>query len=515
MLKHKKSLILIAAIIMAVTAVLTGCGKDSSKDGETTATGQKTTTAEQQATTAAPTETKKDPVTIIWYAPGDDQSNPEPVYEEVNKLLLDKYNLKLDFRTFPFGTYDEKISMIISSREEYDLCFTTQAWLNKYPVQVSRDAFLALDDYLPNYPDLIAAIPENILEQMRERGKIYAIPNYQISYSQWGLFFRKDLIEESGFDYKSIKTYMDAEPFWRWVVENRPEFFPTQESWQNQLEDVDHEWIDVVHDAVFRKGDPTYKLTMMDEKEESMANRRGPWYLGTRNRMMWEKGYLRKDSPTVVDENPDRAAGRYASFAGVVKPGGEAEVSERNGAEYVQVALEKPYSSMSSTRAAMTAVNAMTKHPEEAIKMLEIAAADAEFVNLLNFGIEGVNYNMVNNRVERVPDSGYFYNAVWTFGNQFLAKLMPGQPDDVWEETDRLNRESEVSPVNGFSFNNENVVNEIANVSAVRKEFARWNFMDNYEEIYDETLAKLKAAGRDKILEEIQRQLNDWVKANK
>lgn len=513
MSKVKRALSILVVTFITAAILFTGCTAEPGGSTPTATPEPEDTTPEETPTP----EPQKDPVTIIWYSGGDDQGNAELVYEKVNEILLERHNILLDFRTFPFGTYDEKMNLIINSAEDYDLCLTTQSWINKYPVQVSKGAFLALDDYLPNYPILTESLPEFLFEQARENGKIYAIPNYQITYSQWGMLFRKDLIDESGFDVNSIKTYLDIEPFWQWVVDNHPELYPTKVTYKSELIDVDHEWVSVAHDAVFNKNDPTWTLTMLDEKEESMAAQRGAWYFGQLINSMWKKGYLRPDSATVQDDSPDVAAGKYASMPGVIKPGGEIEAKEKYGGgqyDWIQVGIEKPYTTAIAARASMTAVNALSKHPEEALRMLEIMNTDAEIFNMMNFGIEDVNYTMVDGKVQPIDGSGYFYNAAWAIGNQFNAKLMVGQLDGIWEETDRLNREAEVTPINGFTFNNENVVNEIANISAVGKEFSRWEFEDDFESRYDERLAKLKAAGRDKVLAEVQAQLNAWRELN-
>ncbi len=53
------------------------------------------------------------------------------------------------------------MNMLISSGEEFDVCFTTQSWLNKYQPNVSRGAFLALDDLIDEHaPDLKEVLPE-------------------------------------------------------------------------------------------------------------------------------------------------------------------------------------------------------------------------------------------------------------------------------------------------------------------------------------------------------------------
>lgn len=178
MSKSKRILTVFFAVLLTVTATVTGCqknktGSDSSSKSSTSSTAE-----------------KKPAVTITWYSGGDDQQNPKPVMDKINSILLDKYNIQLDFKTIPFGSYDEKMNMIISSGTNYDLCFTSQSWVNKYPVQVAKGAFLALDDYLPKYPKLKSALPDFLFEQARVNGKIYAIPNYQITYSQFLNSFR-------------------------------------------------------------------------------------------------------------------------------------------------------------------------------------------------------------------------------------------------------------------------------------------------------------------------------------
>ena len=513
MTKLKRTIIIVLAMLLAVVLAFTGC--QPSKPSGDTGTVDPTPAPTTEATEEPPTEVVKEPETIIWYCGGSEQTGSEPVFAKLNEILLEKYNILLDFRIFDFGVYDEKMNMIISSGEDYDLCFTTQAWVNKYPVQVGKSAFLALDDYLPNYPALREALPEFLFEQARIDGKIYAVPNYQITYSQWGYLFRKDLIDESGFDYTTVKNYWDAEPFWQFVKDNHPELYPTN-SIYTQFQNVRNVLIPADADAYFHRDDPTYKLSMYWDKEESMAAEFGAYYAGLQNRLMWEKGFFRQDIATVQDETADDAAGKFASIAGVIKPGGEAERKKKSANyDWVQVGVQDAFTTSVASRSAMTAVNALSKHPEEALRMLEIMNTDAEVFNMLNFGIQDTNYTLDNGKVALVDESGYFYNAAWAIGNQFNALLMNNQEDGIWEATDKLNREAEITPINGFSFTNVNVTTEIANVDAVMKEFKNWEYQDDYEERYDQYYEKLKAAGCDTILAEVQKQLDEWVKANK
>ena len=148
MTRSRKRLIMFMAMVLMAALIFSGCQTSKPSSDGNTSDPTKAPTA--KPTEKAPEEGTKDPETIIWYSGGDDQTKPQPVFDKLNEILLERHNILLDFRTYPFGTYDEKMNMIISSGEDYELCFTSKSWVNRYPIQVSKGAFLALDDYLPN-----------------------------------------------------------------------------------------------------------------------------------------------------------------------------------------------------------------------------------------------------------------------------------------------------------------------------------------------------------------------------
>ncbi len=130
------------------------------------------------------------------------------------------------------------------------------------------------------------------------------------------------------------------------------------------------------------------------------------------------------------------------------------------------------------------------------------------------FTIEGKHYEKIGeNQVKRLNED-YVFNTGWRFGNQFNAYLTDNQATDTWDATVKMNDESEKSPYMGFSFDVENVKNEIASVNAVNSEYS--NFLNYGVEDpalhWDTYVKKLKDAGIDKIVEEITNQYNEWRK---
>ena len=105
-------------------------------------------------------------------------------------------------------------------------------------------------------------------------------------------------------------------------------------------------------------------------------------------------------------------------------------------------------------------------------------------------------------------------HADWKFGNQFNAYLLEGQQDGLWEETSELNLSAKQSPLLGFVLNTDPIKTEISQVSAVNSEYSRViaNGARNPDEFMDEYKAKLKAAGIDKLKEEVQKQVDEYWK---
>lgn len=102
------------------------------------------------------------------------------------------------------------------------------------------------------------------------------------------------------------------------------------------------------------------------------------------------------------------------------------------------------------------------------------------------------------------------------YGNQFLAYLKEGQVEDDWEQTIAMNESGKTSVAFGFVFDSTTVQNEIASVSAVVQEYQL--SLDtgavDPEAVMPEFLNKLEQAGSQVIIDEIQRQLDEWS-ANK
>lgn len=121
----KKRIIALFLVMCMVTAMLSGCKKNDSKDKETTTNSKDTTKVEEGTTDtetddAAAVEETLEPITFTFYSADGTKEDPwtDPVAQEITKQT--GVSLKLDF---PVDGDDQRISLMIASEEYPDLIF--------------------------------------------------------------------------------------------------------------------------------------------------------------------------------------------------------------------------------------------------------------------------------------------------------------------------------------------------------------------------------------------------------
>jgi len=206
----------------------------------------------------------------------------------------------------------------------------------------------------------------------------------------------------------------------------------------------------------------------------------------------------------------------------VEKPGNDVESQTAYGFEFVSKNLTDPLIlDTAGATATMNGICKSTKHPIESMRVLELLNTDAEVYNLLSRGIEGVHWVWKDKakKVMGYPDgvtadtSGYDPNTDWMFGNQFNAYYRDAKQVGAWEATKKMNDTAYPSKALGFVIDREPIKTEIAQVTAILKEkgVPMENGFAAYDDVAPGLIDQINKAGAQKIIDEVQRQINDWA----
>jgi putative aldouronate transport system substrate-binding protein len=102
-------------------------------------------------------------------------------------------------------------------------------------------------------------------------------------------------------------------------------------------------------------------------------------------------------------------------------------------------------------------------------------------------------------------------------GNNLLLKLLDNEPADKYEFFNKFNSEAVESPLSGFWPDFTPIEAELAVISNLIEEYEEylWNGVLDPEVYLPEYIQKVEAAGADKVIKEIQRQVDEWLKTKK
>lgn len=491
MLKLKKLFSTAVAASLCVTGVLTGCGSNDVSAGSTsTSTGDSTK--------------KEKPVNLIWYQIGGTQKDMGMVLEEVNNYLLEKINATVEIKQVDWGDYNQKMSVIINSGEEYDLAFTS-AWANDYLSNAQKGAFLPLDDLLQTQGQgLLQNIDEKFWEAAKVGGTTYAVPNQKEIGSMPMWVFTKEYVDKYDIPYQDIHTLEDLEPWLEVIKQNEPDVVPLYLTKDFSAP----AYFDKIVDPIgIEYDDDTLTVKNLFETDKMIST------LQTM-RKYYEKGYINKDAATATD---DKAIKRFVT-KGDGQPYAEGIWSKDLKYQVVATPMMDTVVTNASARGSMTAISATSKHPEKAMELLNLINTDTYLRNLLNYGIEGVHYDKVGDTQIKLTDKAKDYSVpYWVMGDLFNTYVLDTEPVEKWEAFKTFNEEAVEAPVFGFDFDATPVLTEVAGLRNVLDEFgpSLYTGSVNPDEYLPKLNEKLKATGIDKIIAEIQKQIDVWEKTSK
>ncbi len=445
--------------------------------------------------------------TLVWYAPGNSQNDMSAVMAEVNKIIEPKIGAKLELKMLDSGSFTEKMSMMITANDEFDLCFT--GYINPYKSAVQLGAYVPMTELIEKYaPKLKTEIPEYVWEAAYIDNEIYAVPNMQIMANVQGIFFFEDIAEKYGItsdmEFKDIR---EVEPYLEKIKNGEPGVYPiTGGDTSTFYRDY---WLIHESPSMYIRKD-THEIVPAIEMPEYYE------YLKM-VRSWYEKGYIRSDIDTAIAHDAeDKKAGKYAAFPGRWKPG----IENDQKAQYGKSTVFVPFgiSTLAGGTDTMTAISKTSKYPEKAMQLLELVNTDKEVYNLISYGIKGKHYEDLGDEYIRpIENSGYSHLASWKFGNQLNALKLEGQAPDVWEQTRKTNDEGEVPVNRGFSLEEASIKSYIAQCNAVKGEYKSLGYgsVANWEEKVKEYKQRLDTAGQQKIRDELQKQFDEWYKNKK
>ncbi|WP_071130895.1 ABC transporter substrate-binding protein [Enterococcus timonensis] len=489
-MKKSKKVLAIAAL-STVALTLAACGSNNNSGGNSGGSDG-------------------DVPTLTMYRQGDAPINYDDLIGKANEILEEKVGAHLKMEFVGWGDWDQKMSTIVASGEAYDISIA-----QNYVTNAQKGAYTDLTDMLPDLAKTAYEnLPESYITGNLIGDKLYAFPINGNVYGQQMMTFNQELIEKYGLDISNVgDSYASATDVLTKFHEQEPNTpaFAIGKDFKASG-NYDYPLGNGYPFAVKSEGTGTPTIINQYDDDEFVANlvTLHEWYTA---------GLIPTDAAT---SSQPYNLNENTWFMREETQGpldyGDNALTNAAGKELVSQPLTKPFKSTGQAQMANYVVGNTSKNKELAVKLLGELNSNPELLNLLVYGIEGEQWEKVDDDTIKLLD-GYqadTHLGAWNTGDNTILYTTENITDEMISERDESIENSVESPILGFNFNTDSVKTEITNIANVMNRYVstiNTGTLDPKDTL-PELLAGLEQAGWAKVQEEMQTQLDEFY-ANK
>lgn len=507
------------AVVMAATS-MTACSQSPSSTSST---------ASGSGTTSARADISKE-VTLKFYIPGDAPAGKDKVLSNLESLTKSKTNCKFDFNFISFGDYQNKLTMLAASGDNYDAAFTAD-WFG-FSTMVNKGAFMDITKLTQKYaPDLYKIYQEkDMLSSASVGGKLMALPWTQLKTSKPVFAYRKDIADKYNLQPGDLTTIEGIDKFLTAAVKANTgmnTLFDMNIAGSGMKGDIvnllcpKYEYQDIgYHSLYIDLNDPTCKIVPLEQTpmfkeavtyakkwyDEGIINKNAMAEIGTK---LFESG---KD---FSQKNIDERIYEKTAFT---------DSSAKSAA--VEVYPNKKFTRDSQMNNAI-AINKNAANPERTLMFMNLISSNEAAYDALMYGIKDVTYSIDSNGQVGYASGESASKPLWQGWNGWgfyranFAKPTISRPTAaIKQEETFVNRSNIViSPLAGFIPSSDAIKTQLAQRDQIQDEQGKLLLAGivngDITTAINEYIKRQKAAGLDQIISDTQSQVNKFLSSKK
>lgn len=443
---------------------------------------------------------------VIWYVPNGTFGylTDEELYKPINNRITNELNkyMKENNMSFDiiFKCYDDNLplSEIIDKNEDIDII----GYNNEYYKE-----FMILDEEIEKkeYQDLKSMFSDNIWKRHYVNGHLYQIPKASLFWSQPTFYIDKNFVDDAKLDISFFKReYIDVVNNIVDVFNHNPQLrekykFSSSSISLDELNKEKYKSITGIYNYFFEG-------IVIRKEDKKVIN-------------IYEDKYLKEqlNIHQIVYKNnlDDHIEGKDLIHILSCSYDSPKEYYENIKDDTIRIPISKPYAGQSYGYGILNS----SIHKKESLEALQLINTNEEISNLLIYGIEGEDYHIENQRAITVNENDNIsaFGSFNHLGNNLIAYPSQLEPLNKKELEQKYDSELNVDIYDGF----------IPDLSHIRKEYESIHEiyseaiiqltdkeMNDLDKFYKEVNEKLYKQGLQKVIDEIQKQLDTYLENN-
>jgi len=521
-LKKVVSLVLCSAMVLSSLA---GCG--GSSNGTDTGGGTDSGTTDAGTEGKAAEADSGEITNIVWQypSPGNLGSGFDDVEAALNEMLERDIGVHVTFEPVELAKSQTEATLMASSGQQLDICLT--AFTSIAPL-VDGGLIHPLDDLLAKNGQELSEILGTNVNLGKYDSQVYGIPPADRTGNAYGYMARTDLLEKYGITIDSNKYYTleEIEEIFATVKAGEGDNFYCTVPWNTTQEPLNDSYIEMdkiggkmgAGVLMLNRGFDDLTVTNLFTTDEyaEYANLMYQWA---------QKGYISPEAAVTTEfAGSILQTGNYLGQFYWADPAARGGMSSSVGIDFTLIPMIEGYVTNNGGGAILWSIPVTSVNPDKAMQALNYVYSHPEANWLIQFGIEGVSYEVLEETEEGTliqyladdPQSLPYHNPYGLWGNILEWPVVAPTPinkNQLTKEFDAAIPESRYSPALGYNFVQGSVNTEMTAVDTVVDQYTpsiNCGALDPAKSL-PEFIAALEAAGINKVIEENQRQLDAWA----
>lgn len=522
----KKKMVTVIMAALLCIGCLAGCGGGGTTSGDSGQNAESDESGAAEAGTDGSSTNGTDEteiVNLVMTLPtlGDAPSGLEDVEAAINEISMPAIGVKITLEPVSVYNMSTDQTLAITSGDQLDIMLALGSGVSSY---VSSGCLIELDNLMAEYGQDILESNGDRMSGGYYQGALYGAPCAYVSGETRGLICRKDILDKYDISIDPDKIYS---------IEELEEIFAIIKAGEGEKFYMIAGG-SVAIDESLMAVDPlgagkSYGVLMLNEDMNSVTVQN---FFATESyenfaytMYDWaKKGYYSPDA-TTDESGPEEniMGGSYFGYFMTNHPGREDYYTQSIGREVAYIPVRDGIKMTTDTSGVLWGISSSCENPEKAMAFMNLIYANTDVVNLLQFGIEGVSYDIVEQDeygTVIAPPEGETTTSVpyWQMFGVYGDRLSWHVTYPLTTKSNAMSREYNdnvalKSPALGYVFDIESVSTECATIDSVVSQYSSiiiYGAVDPAIQL-PEFRKALENAGIDKVVEENQRQFDAWL----
>lgn len=512
----KKALSLLLAVMM-LASLLAACGGSGSTETKPAANAAGDPKADAAAPAEAPViDFNEEPyeVSIQFISLFEENKDLEAVEAALNEITLEKINCTVDIVPLFIGDMGTTTSLGVAGDEKLDIVGV--GLTTPMDSMVNDELLLPLDDLLAERGQGALAVTEHVAAAQKINGVTYAVSGYPYAAMAGGFVYNKTMADEYGIEMHDMMTMEEYTAVAEILKEhgvyftsfgsgstisykfyNGGDYFGNNGSFGAILDPVNStEIINPFDSPEFR----TYYKTVKE------------WF---------DKGYTPADQLT--DTTTVQEYFGQGKIFGTATNYTVNQITSWQSNDFEVGIVQNSEATISTSGAIefMLGIAANCKRPDKAMDLINLIYSDPEVANLIQYGVEGLDYvqvegteNVITFEGTNNADHNGYYTVFSHFGDPLSLKIVAPLTDSYYEDLKAFENSAKYSKTFGYFFDGTDYGAEagaIASILEQKMPALNAGQVDDVDAYLDEMVEALNAAGMGDCIKANQEQLNSWL----